>query len=196
MKYIIPTQNQSLITYDLSPRTCDVILDHYLNVAEVKANHSYVSCIQRWSTYADWIAPFIWNYISHANSVHYRFALESCIVEEVHFVEYRKGHQFKWHCDDCVGRHLQYSEPSTDSIRPRSQEYIRKLSFTLQLSDPDQYSGGQLQFLNDKTNSLFSVPQQRGLLTIFDSRTRHRVRAVETGSRKVLVGWILGPRWK
>ena len=74
-------------------------------------------------------------------------------------------------------------------------ELIRKLSFSLQLSDIDDYEGGELQLM-DSSGKMHQAPKQKGLITFFDSRLTHRVRKVKSGVRKSLVGWIIGPRWK
>ena len=72
---------------------------------------------------------------------------------------------------------------------------IRDRSFTLQLSHPDDYEGGNVQFIDDENRS-FMAPRQRGAIILFDSRTRHRVLKVKKGVRRSIVGWVLGPRWK
>ena len=72
---------------------------------------------------------------------------------------------------------------------------MRKLSFSLQLSDPKDYVGGELQFLGSD-DSTFFAPKQKGSLVVFDSRTKHRVVKVKSGVRRSLVGWVVGPRWK
>ena len=56
-------------------------------------------------------------------------------------------------------------------------EQIRKLSFSLQLSDPDDYEGGNVQLL-DENNKIYIAPRQRGSIILFDSRTKHRVLKV------------------
>ena len=40
------------------------------------------------------------------------------------------------------------------------------------------------------------APKQRGTMIVFDSRVRHRVRKIKSGTRKSIVGWVVGPRWK
>ena len=74
-------------------------------------------------------------------------------------------------------------------------EMVRKLSFAIQLSDPDDYEGGNVQLLDEAGNQ-YVVPRQRGTIVLFDSRTQHRVCKVTKGIRKSLVGWTVGPRWK
>ena len=74
-------------------------------------------------------------------------------------------------------------------------ELIRKLSFSLQLSDPDDYEGGNVQLIDDSGKSYFA-PRKRGSIILFDSRAQHRVLKVTKGVRKSIVGWVVGPRWK
>ena len=71
-------------------------------------------------------------------------------------------------------------------------EIVRKLSFSLQLSDPTDYTGGEVQFLDNGGNTFFA-PKQRGTLVVFDSRTRHRVRRFVLVCKSI-VGWVVGPR--
>ncbi len=74
-------------------------------------------------------------------------------------------------------------------------EKVRKLSFSLLLSDPDTYEGGNLQLL-DECGKPYIVPRKRGTIVLFDSRTQHRVQKVKSGVRKSIVGWVVGPRFK
>jgi PKHD-type hydroxylase len=67
----------------------------------------------------------------------------------------------------------------------------RKLSCVVQLSDPDEYEGGELQFNNG--SQIISVPKKKGLVVFFSSFVLHRVSPVTRGIRKSLVAWISGP---
>lgn len=73
-------------------------------------------------------------------------------------------------------------------------ELVRKLSFSLQLSGPDDYEGGNVQFIDEAGKSYFA-PRKRGTIVLFDSRTQHRVLKVTKGVRKSIVGWVVGKRW-
>ena len=42
----------------------------------------------------------------------------------------------------------------------------------------------------------YIIPRQRGTIVLFDSRTSHRVLKVTKGTRRSIVGWVVGPRWK
>jgi PKHD-type hydroxylase len=78
----------------------------------------------------------------------------------------------------------------TDSI---PGDTVRKLSFTIQLTDPTEYEGGDLEFM-----PAISDPKikQQGMITIFPSFMTHRVTSVTTGVRHAIVGWIHGPDFR
>jgi PKHD-type hydroxylase len=70
----------------------------------------------------------------------------------------------------------------------------RKLSLVLQLTDPSQYEGGNLQVWTGGEPK--SVRKQRGLIAAFPSYVLHQVTPVTQGSRQSLVTWISGPQFK
>ena len=70
----------------------------------------------------------------------------------------------------------------------------RKLSMVLQLSDPNEYEGGELQILTRKEST--SIQKKRGLITVFPAWTLHQVTPVTRGTRQTLVAWISGPPFK
>ena len=69
----------------------------------------------------------------------------------------------------------------------------RKISITVQLSDGDDYEGGDFEFDDVKTNADF---RSKGTVLVFPSYLRHRVLPVTSGTRRSLVAWFFGPRWK
>ena len=73
-------------------------------------------------------------------------------------------------------------------------ELVRKLSFSIQLSHPDDYEGGNVQLLDEAGNN-YIAPRKRGTIVLFDSRTQQSSKSYK-GTRKSIVGWVVGPRWK
>jgi len=69
----------------------------------------------------------------------------------------------------------------------------RKLSCVIQLSDPKDYVGGDLEINN---GSIVQIPKERGLVCFFASFTLHRVTPVTSGKRISLVSWISGPNFR
>lgn len=75
-----------------------------------------------------------------------------------------------------------------------SKGISRKLSLVLQLTDPSQYEGGNLEIMISSKPEV--VPKQRGLIALFPSYTLHRVTPVTKGTRQSLVVWTSGPAFK
>lgn len=73
---------------------------------------------------------------------------------------------------------------------------IRKLSFSLQLTDKDKYKGGDLVFYDGKYTRLKSDLRKQGVLIAFPSFNVHEVKPVTKGTRYSLVGWVGGPNFK
>jgi PKHD-type hydroxylase len=91
-----------------------------------------------------------------------------------------QGH-FDWHTD--YGRE-----------RGHEQHEPRKLSLSLQLSQPSQYQGGELQA--QIRSKVETASKTRGALIAFPSYVLHRVTPVTFGARKSLVIWALGPEYR
>jgi PKHD-type hydroxylase len=66
----------------------------------------------------------------------------------------------------------------------------RALSFSVQLSHPQEYEGGRLELY---TGDNFQTPMNRGDMVFFNSTVLHEVTKVTKGMRKSLVGWVHGP---
>ncbi len=114
--------------------------------------------------------------VSDANLKWFGFNV-TAIQKQMQVARYAAGDRghYNWHMD-------------AGELQPQ-----RKLSITMQLSDPGDYSGGRLEFFfQDK--KVFA-PTERGSATIFPSFTMHRVTPVTKGVRYSLVAWIIGPRW-
>lgn len=62
------------------------------------------------------------------------------------------------------------------------------LSFTLFLSDPDSYDGGELTMVDTIEDRQFKLGP--GAAIVYPSNTLHRVEPVTRGSRLVVVGWV------
>ena len=70
----------------------------------------------------------------------------------------------------------------------------RKLSFSVQVSDPSLYEGGELQTYGATDISI--APKERGTVIAFPSYVLHRVTPVTAGTRKSIVAWTSGPKFR
>ena len=154
-----------------------------------------------WVSSSHWTGGFLWHYVERANRENFLYDLKCLDREIIQYTIYNEGDYYDWHTDGGLTTHYkpQFIGNSTDGVGNdfynQNTELVRKLSFSLQLSDPEDYEGGELELINEIGES-YLAPKTQGCLILFDSRTRHRVRTVTKGTRKSLVGWVLGPRWK
>jgi len=69
----------------------------------------------------------------------------------------------------------------------------RKLSFTLQLSEPSTYEGGDIVMLDAANDGYEYTTRTKGSMIFFPSNQMHAVTPVTRGIRQSLVGWVVGP---
>ena len=69
----------------------------------------------------------------------------------------------------------------------------RKLSVSIQLSDPDDYEGGDIHLYDGP--GTWECNRDQGWGTVFPSWMLHGVETVTSGERWVLIAWNLGPLW-
>ena len=130
-----------------------------------------------------WIAGFLWHYVTKANNTNFNYNLMAIDQNNLQYTKYSKGMYYNFHQDSGL------------STLEDDTEVERKLSFSLQLSNCDDYEGGNLILINEN-GSKQVAPRHRGTMILFDSRIKHCVTKVTSGVRKSIVGWIIGPRWR
>lgn len=154
-----------------------------------------------WIPTTHWVAGFLWHYVQRANRENFLYDLRNIDGESLQYTRYGEGEFYGWHNDSGLSTHYKPQSVGNrqaglaQDFLSENVELVRKLSFTLQLSHPDDYEGGNVQFIDEQGKSYFA-PRQRGTIVLFDSRTQHRVLKVTKGVRKSIVGWVVGPRWK
>lgn len=157
-----------------------------------------------WVPSPHWFTPMAWFYVDKANRENFRYDIDHFDCEALQLTRYQEGDFYNWHIDQGLDSFvvppLAVSSGSSSTGGGRdmtdlNSEVVRKLSLIVQLSDPDDYQGGNIQFMTD-SGKLYVAPREQGSVIVFDSRTRHRVCKVTGGERRSLVGWVVGPRWK
>lgn len=83
-----------------------------------------------------------------------------------------------------------------DTFWANPTTYDRKLSITVQLSDSDDYEGGDFVFDPQYESPNKQALRKKGTILVFPSPIRHCVETVTKGTRKSLVAWVEGPKWK
>ena len=71
---------------------------------------------------------------------------------------------------------------------------VRKLSVSIQLSNPEEYEGGELYLYDGDKGTL--MDKKQGTLIMFPSYTLHEVTPVTKGERNSLVTWVTGKQFK
>lgn len=119
-----------------------------------------------------WIFQRVAGILTSLNERFFRFDLTG-LAEGLQFTKYTApGQRYGRHVDCGIGTP------------------VRKLSFTLQLSDPDDYEGGDLcLYLSEKATPM---QRKRGYVAVFPSWTLHEVKPVTKGTRYSLVAWVTG----
>ena len=92
----------------------------------------------------------------------------------------------------CSIRPSQYPDNVCDN---REKEYLRSLK-QLQRVLPKSFDLLVCENTIDDAGQSYIAPRQRGCIILFDSRTPHRVLKVTKGTRRSIVGWVVGKRWR
>jgi PKHD-type hydroxylase len=71
---------------------------------------------------------------------------------------------------------------------------VRKLSLSILLSDPSEFEGGKL--LLNRDGNIIVAEEKKGQAIFFPSWMCHCVTPVTKGTRKSLVIWVHGPKFK
>lgn len=125
----------------------------------------------------DWIYEKLEPLIRRVNEEYFNYDLTHILpLQFTTYDESNEGH-YKPHID--IGQ----SQPN------------RKLTFSLQLSDPFSHEGGTLQFPYNRTEPEIA-PRARGKIIFFPSFMLHEVTPVTKGTRYSLVGWVAGPLFR
>ena len=165
-------------------------------------DNKFVAGVNHANIQAGW--NYNWQHVEHHQYTvyHHREEFDDEWAKAVKDGRAVSGDHYTWHQD---------SARNEGGIWPGE---IRKLSTTIQLSDPDEYEGGDFQYINfsgvfdkitesnqrsfDLAEKIETVPfsgKGKGTLIVFPSYTFHQVSPVTRGTRKSLVSWFHGPKF-
>lgn len=181
-----------------SPKECDALIDAASALAPITGEGAYhassLETLDNRDSIIRWVPPsddFLWIYerldqaITAANEG--QLGLPLTALEILQFSQYGPGAHFGTHTD------FGYLHAT------------RHLSISVQLSDGQDYEGGDLEFLgasyvqagSGDTHAAWDVVQgrasrNRGTAILFPSHLPHRVTPITSGQRLSLVGWVRG----
>lgn len=74
--------------------------------------------------------------------------------------------------------------------------YHRKLTALVQLSNPDEYEGGNFEILEANPAPTPEEMKDQGTVIVFPSFYRHQANPVTKGTRYSIASWVEGPKWR
>ena len=127
----------------------------------------------------EWLYMKLMNMAIEANNALWKFNLYSTpdLIQYTEYYASEKGH-YTWH-QDCG----------------HGAASLRKISITVQLSGPDEYEGGDLEYWQGGLN-IIKAPKDKGVVFVFPSYMMHRVTPITKGTRRSFVLWVGGEHYK
>lgn len=172
-------------------------------VSNGRLNQTIRNSRNAWIPAQHWVAGFLWHYVNMANRENFKYDISHIDGNSIQYTRYEVGEYYKWHqdagiaCSSTYNLNLKDKKEIYNSHLESQTEQLRKLSVIVQLSNPEDYEGGNVQMMTeDGSGNTYFIPRQRGTVVVFDSRTQHRVLKVTKGVRKSIVAWCVGPRWR
>ena len=125
---------------------------------------------------SEWLFRRLVDLIKHINGKFFHFDLVG-MLESLQFTMYRgEGSHYRKHTDKVMNSNA------------------RKLSLVVQLSDPEDYEGGDLEIYTG--HEPLVVKKKKGMTAFFPSYQLHGVTPVTKGTRYSLVVWVHGPAFR
>lgn len=161
---------------------CDYIINKYssqeLNFALIN-NGGYDPEIRKVLSLiverTDWVTSLFHYYGFDANYENFNYKISG--VSNPQFLKYEPGMFYKVHSDVSKNRD--------------SDSFYRKLTIVLNLSDSNDYEGGDLVVFSEGLSAK-KLNRNRGTISVFSSYLSHKVNPIKSGIRYSMVSWIMG----
>jgi len=124
----------------------------------------------------DWLFKKITDIVLNLNDSFFQFDIFG-LNEGLQFTNYKAP-------SNKYGKHI---DRGLDNV-------IRKLSLSIQLTNPKEYEGGELFLYEDEKG--IEMKKEQGTLILFPSYILHEVKPVTKGERNSLVSWVTGKQFK
>jgi PKHD-type hydroxylase len=131
-----------------------------------------------------WIFNKFNNLIDRVNNIYFEFDLYG--YESFHYTTYDSSNSgmYDWHMDAILDNNT-----TTDSMR--------KLTLVMLLTEPQvHFSGGEFQLNVGMEKNAITPELNRGSIVVFPSFMIHRVKPVLLGTRRSIVIWVEGPKFR
>jgi PKHD-type hydroxylase len=105
----------------------------------------------------------------------FQMAVYPTAIHSIRFSRYEVGMYYGSHVDNAV-------------MSDGGRRYRSDVSWTLFLSNPDSYVGGELVIEAAEGEQFYKLPA--GCIVLYPSRELHRVEPITQGERLAVVGWV------
>jgi PKHD-type hydroxylase len=173
-----------LWTGELDKGLCDLIIDCGNSqkledgIAGGEVNEDVRRSKIGWVPPIHWISAITNMYGKLANEQAWQF--DATGQDGIQFTRYGIGEHYKPHMD-------------THSL----SDDMRKISLVIQLNKPEDYEGGEFNFINeDGEGETVEGFKEQGSILVFPSFRLHQVTPVTSGTRHSIVTWFIGPQLK
>ena len=158
----------------------DATITTEVNANQLEINESYRKNQISWLPTNDrelvWFYEKMSHIIKQMNIEFFKFDLHG-FTEDMQFTKYNaSGDNYKMHIDKIY------------------TGLIRKLTAVIQLSDPKDYDGCELELYTKYTPDV--MKKEQGTIILFPSYTVHQVTPLTRGTRYSLVSWVSGSPFK
>jgi PKHD-type hydroxylase len=131
-----------------------------------------------------WIFDRLLYMVELTNDIFFQFDLIG--FEKYQYTVYNNTDYYDYHVDTVYGA----------TLIDKESHLTRKLSMTILLNDPSEFEGGNFELCYGKPDEAISLKLEKGTAIFFPSYMMHRVTPITKGTRKSLVVWTVGPKFK
>lgn len=114
--------------------------------------------------------------------------LDYQIDGSIQHITYNPGDVVGWH-DDTMNYSGAINNPQYNNLTIN-----RKLSLTIMLSDPSEFTGGEFVF--EQGVPVNHKMENKGTVALFTSHSPHKVEEITSGVRHILFVFLTGPEWR
>jgi PKHD-type hydroxylase len=180
--YFTPIVCEKILELGLQLPVQDATLGVEGKTVDTQFRKSKIRFIKKEDKTFEWLFDVMWKMAIQSNDEWFKFHITK--MDYIQLAEYDDSYQGEYK------KHHDVFWINNDS------EYHRKLTAVIQLTNPDEYDGGNLE--------LFDVNQQpnpqelrtQGTAIFFPSFLYHQATPVTRGKRYSLACWFDGPKWR
>jgi len=149
---------------------------------DMQMRKSKVWFVNRGDRELEFIFDELWRMALQANDEWFQFHISK--LDYLQIAEYDAAYQGEYK------QHHDIFYMNNDAV------YHRKLSCVVQLTDPSEYEGGDLEFFHLAQYPQAEAIRAQGTAIFFPSFLLHAAEPVTKGRRYSIAAWFDGPKWR